>query len=196
MAVHHEVLQAARRLCRERGEWRFRPDEVVRALPHLNASSVRTHVVSRCCVNAPLNHPHRWGYFRRVARGTYEILPAQRRAGSARGTGPVPEQGSASAGAIQESPARYDTEPRARHRIRPGGRPRDTVHAVVVRDGQWYVAECLEIAVVTQGRSLDELVMNASDAVALHLGGGEAAALGMVESPRIAFTYEVAPRKR
>ena len=66
MAVHDEVLEAARRLCRERGGWTFRPDEVVRALPHLNPGSVRTHIVSRCCVNAPLHHPHRWGYFRRI----------------------------------------------------------------------------------------------------------------------------------
>ena len=66
MAVHDEVLEAARRLCRERGGWTFRPDEVVRALPHLNPGTVRTHIVSRCCVNAPLHHPHRWAYFRRV----------------------------------------------------------------------------------------------------------------------------------
>lgn len=34
-----------------------------------------------------------------------------------------------------------------------------------------YVAECLEISVVTQGDSLDEVVNNLTEAVALHLEG-------------------------
>lgn len=34
-----------------------------------------------------------------------------------------------------------------------------------------YVAECLEISVVTQGDSLDEVVNNLKEAVALHLEG-------------------------
>ncbi len=75
MAIHNEVLSAARRLCRERRGWTFKPEELVRALPDLNASSVRTHIVSRCCVNAPKNHPHKWDYFQRIRRGVYEILP-------------------------------------------------------------------------------------------------------------------------
>ena len=53
MAIHEEVLETARRICRERRERSFRVADIVNALPHLNPSSVRTHVVSRCCVNAP-----------------------------------------------------------------------------------------------------------------------------------------------
>ena len=79
MAVHDEVLRAAIRICRRRGGWRFRPVEVVRALPHLDAGTIRTHVVSRCCVNAPKNHPHKWDYFERVARGLYTIRRPYRR---------------------------------------------------------------------------------------------------------------------
>src|SRR2546428_7214994 len=78
MAIHGDVLRAARRLCRERGEWTFSAEDIVRALPPLNEHSVRAHISSRCCVNAPPNHPHRWPYFRRVARGSYEILPRYR----------------------------------------------------------------------------------------------------------------------
>src|SRR2546426_12597138 len=74
MAIHDEVLSAARRLCRERGEWTCSAEEVVRALAPLNEHSVRAHVASRCCVNAPAHHSHRWPYFRRLARGRYEIL--------------------------------------------------------------------------------------------------------------------------
>lgn len=193
MPVHEEVLRAARRLCRERGEWIFHPDEVVRALPHLNPSSVRTHIVSRCCVNAPANHPHRWKYFRRVSRGTYEILPPQRR------DRPEKSRTVAESRGDVKSPAnvtRHVGESAPEFGARRSVRPTDTVHAVVNRDRGWYVAECLEIAVVTQGRTLDELVANIKDAVRLHLEGEESATLGIVPAPRIALTYEIAPHAR
>lgn len=182
MPVHDQVLAAARRLCRERSGWTFSPDEVVRALPHLNASTVRTHIVSRCCVNAPANHPHRWGYFRRVGRGLYEILPAHRR---------VPGE---SRRAAKRSATTRVGETAGTYGPRSAATPRDTVHAVVTRTRGWYVAECLEVAVVTQGHTLDELVANLREAVGLHLDGGDAARNGIVPSPRIALTYEIAPR--
>src|SRR5258708_32751970 len=73
MATHEEILTAARRICLERNTNAFSPDDIVRALPHLNPGTIRTHVTSRCCVNAPKNHPHKWDYFRRVGRGRYQI---------------------------------------------------------------------------------------------------------------------------
>jgi hypothetical protein len=78
MAVHDEILAAARALCADRRSPRFALDAIVANLPHLNEGTVRTHVASRCCVNAPKNHPHKWDYFRRVGRGTYEIMPRYR----------------------------------------------------------------------------------------------------------------------
>src|SRR5438093_7289705 len=121
MPIHDDVLRAAQRLCRERGERTFSAEDVVRALPHLNENSVRTHIVSRCCVNAPRNHPHRWAYFRRVARGLYEILPALRRARApARSTDPTRGQ---SPPGVAERTAAYGR--------RAAVAPRDTVHAVV-----------------------------------------------------------------
>ena len=78
MSVQAEILEAVGRICAERGAWWFVPEEVVRALPHLNPSTVRTHIVSRCCVNAPANHAHRLAYFRRVRRGEYQLLPKHR----------------------------------------------------------------------------------------------------------------------
>ncbi len=193
MPVHAEVLDAARRLCRERGGWTFRPDEVVRALPHLNASTIRTHIVSRCCVNAPKHHPHRWAYFRRVARGVYEILPALRH-----GRGPRLARARAADAAAVARTVRAGAASRVAETAGTYGRraaaPRDTVHAVVTRDRHWYVAECLELAVVTQGRTLDELVANLRDAIALHLEGEDPASTGVVAEPRVSLTYEVAAR--
>lgn len=78
LAVHDEILQAARQNCEASRSRRFTMRDIVRALPHLNEQTVRTHVASRCCVNAPKNHPHRWDYFRRIAHGTYEITPKYR----------------------------------------------------------------------------------------------------------------------
>jgi len=50
----------------------------------------------------------------------------------------------------------------------------------VIRPGEesGYVAECLEIAVVTQGRTLDETVRHLKEATALHLEGENLAAAG------------------
>jgi len=172
MAVHEEVLRAALRICRQRGGWRFRPIEIVRALPGLDPGTVRTHVVSRCCTNAPAHHPHRWGYFERVGRGLYEIRRPHR--------------------AIRRAPPQVAAERPARYSPVEDGPRRDTVHAVVRRSGGWYVGECLEVAVVTQARTLDELVANLRDAVDLHLDGEDAAAFGLVRTPRLAVTYELA----
>ena len=168
MAIHDEVLRAAGRLCRERRGWTFTPAEIVRALPDLNESSVRTHIVSRCCVNAPKNHPHKWDYFRRVRRGVYEILPACRR-----------DNDATRAPRVAESQATYGSAPL-----------RDSLHATVARGETAYFAECWEVSVVTQGRTLDEVVSNLREALSLHLEGEDLNSLGLARAPRLVVTYE------
>jgi predicted RNase H-like HicB family nuclease len=163
MYVHEEVLAAALRICSEKGTWAFTPDEIVRALPHLNKSGVRTHVTSRCCVNAPKNHATKLDYFRRTARGQYEVVPAHRR-----------------------RPLRAASVPAK------GGGLRETIHAVISRSGNHYVIECLEVAVVTEGHTLDESLANLREALDLHLEGENLAALGLVARPRLSLTYETA----
>ncbi len=56
-----------------------------------------------------------------------------------------------------------------------------------------FVAECLEIAVVTQGRTLDETVGNLKEAVALHLQGENAAEFGLRDHPTLVVTMEIEP---
>jgi predicted RNase H-like HicB family nuclease len=175
VTVHQEVLCAAVRICRQRGGWRFRPIEIVRALPHLNSATVRTHIVSRCCVNAPKNHPHKWDYFKRIGRGDYEIRRRYRES-------PRTVQEARKIVTVVESGASYATTPAAL---------RDTVHAVVSKGGGWYTAECLEVAIVTQGRTLDELVVKLQEALGLHLQGEDTARLGLVAAPRLAVIYEL-----
>jgi predicted RNase H-like HicB family nuclease len=49
----------------------------------------------------------------------------------------------------------------------------------------------MEIAVVTQGRSLDEAAKNLSEAVRLHLGGEDPETTGVVAEPRIEMLYDM-----
>lgn len=173
--IHAAVLAAAQRLCR-RDDWTFSPNEIVQALPHLNASSVRTHIVSRCCENAPQNHPHRWPYFRRLGRGVYEILPLFRRAEPEGSLVREKDVGNGRSGGAGVPDGEVD--------------PRSAIHAVISESEGWYVAECLEVAVVTQGRSLDETLSNLRSALELHLDEEEAARVGLHRAPRLVLNYE------
>ena len=63
----------------------------------------------------------------------------------------------------------------------------------VVRAGEQsgYVAECLEIPVVTQGATLDEVTRNLREAVDLHLTGEDLESLGFAPDPTILVTLEL-----
>ncbi|MFH7241894.1 MAG: type II toxin-antitoxin system HicB family antitoxin [Spirulina sp.] len=56
-----------------------------------------------------------------------------------------------------------------------------------------YIAECLEISVVTQGETLDEVVRNLKEAIALHLEGEDPAEFGVVANPSVLVTFELQP---
>jgi predicted RNase H-like HicB family nuclease len=68
---------------------------------------------------------------------------------------------------------------------------RDTIHAVLTRDGSAYVVDCHEIAVVTQGKTIDETLANLVEAVTLHLEGEDLVALGLEGLKRIRVSYEL-----
>jgi predicted RNase H-like HicB family nuclease len=169
MHTHDEILAAARRIVSEHGDKTFSPDDIVRALPHLNAATIRTHVSSRCCVNAPKNHPHKWDYFKRVARGRYEITAKYRKA--------RPSQD-----VVREAQPAYGAGPLALRRA--------TLHGVIARSGNWYAAQCTELPIVTQGRTLDETVANLRDAVQLHLEGENLDALNLAAALALHLTFE------
>ena len=65
----------------------------------------------------------------------------------------------------------------------------------VIRQGEesGYVAECIEVAVVTQGPTIDETVANLKEAVALHLEAEAPATFGLRERPTLVITLEVDP---
>jgi len=171
MPVHEEVLAAANRIAGQRKDWTFTPDEIIRSLPNLNEYSVRTDIVSRCCVNAPPNHLRRWDYFRRIGRGKYEVVSKYR-------TPP---------GTTPSVTARASSRPLAGTLVPI---KRDVIHAVVHPDEDGYYVECLEVAVVTQGDNLDDLVRNLDEALSLHLEGEDLAALGLSSHPKLQLIIE------
>lgn len=56
-----------------------------------------------------------------------------------------------------------------------------------------YVAECLNLAVVTQGKTLDETVQNLREAISLHLEGEDPGEMGLVSNPPVLVTKEMEP---
>lgn len=56
-----------------------------------------------------------------------------------------------------------------------------------------YVAECLEVSVVTQGATLNEVVQNLKEAIALHLEDEDPEEFGLVAHPSILVTFELQP---
>lgn len=173
MPIHEQVLAIANQIASRSSDGTFTVEEVVRELPHLNENSVRTDVVSRCCVNAPKHHLRTWPYFRRLDRGKYQVEAAYRQKSD-------------------RADHKRNIPPEKRASISTRARFRDTIHAVIHRDEAAYVAECLELPVVTQGKTLDEVVENLRQALALHLEDEDLAALGLVEHPRVQLIYDTA----
>lgn len=66
-----------------------------------------------------------------------------------------------------------------------------TVKAFIRKGDTHYVAECLEIAVVTQGKTLDETLSNLQEAVSLHLEDEDLSDIGLAPNPAILVTMEL-----
>jgi predicted RNase H-like HicB family nuclease len=66
-----------------------------------------------------------------------------------------------------------------------------TIQVRIFRGDRQYVAECLDLPVVTQAFTLDELAANIREAVCLHLEGEDLAELGFSDDPTILATLEL-----
>jgi len=58
------------------------------------------------------------------------------------------------------------------------------------RGEKQYVAECLDLPVVTEAPTLDQLALNIQEAIALHLEGEDLVELGISNNPTILATME------
>lgn len=70
-------------------------------------------------------------------------------------------------------------------------KPDESIRAHIRKGEKYYVASCLEIAVVTQGSTLDETIANLKEAVCLFLQDENLEYIGLVPHPRILLTMEV-----
>ena len=66
-----------------------------------------------------------------------------------------------------------------------------TIQVRISRGEHQFVAECLDLPVVTQAPTLDELTENIREAIGLHLEGEDMASLGLAENPTILATLEL-----
>ena len=66
-----------------------------------------------------------------------------------------------------------------------------TIQVRIFRGERQYVAECLDLPVVTQAPTLDDLAANIQEAISLHLEGEDLQELGFAPSPTILATMEL-----
>ena len=69
----------------------------------------------------------------------------------------------------------------------------DSIKAFIYSGDNNYIAESHEIAVVTQGKTLDETIANLKEAVALHLEGEDPADFNLIPNPSLLVTLELEP---
>ncbi len=67
------------------------------------------------------------------------------------------------------------------------------IKAFVHKGEKYYIAECMDLAVITQGKTLDETISNLQEAIALHLEGENHADFDLVPNPTLLVTLEMEP---
>lgn len=69
-----------------------------------------------------------------------------------------------------------------------------TIKAMIHRgEESGFVAECVELPVVTQGATLDDVIRNLREALTLHLEGEDLHDLGFATNPPILVNFEMEP---
>jgi len=61
----------------------------------------------------------------------------------------------------------------------------------IYRGEKYYIAECLDLPVVTQGKTLDDLISNLKEAIGLQLTGENLANFNLAAEPSIMANIEV-----
>jgi len=68
---------------------------------------------------------------------------------------------------------------------------RSIIQFKIFRDEDIYVAEGLDLPIVTQGNDLDSLVKNIEEAVSLHFEGEDLGSLDFTSKPSILVNFEL-----
>lgn len=67
------------------------------------------------------------------------------------------------------------------------------VQVHISKGENYFVADCIDLPVVTQGKTLDELAQNLKEAIELALEGENPADFGLAENPSVLASFEVEP---
>ena len=70
---------------------------------------------------------------------------------------------------------------------------RKTIKVFITKGEKFFVAECLELSLVTQGKTIDETIANLREAVALHLEGENLEDFDLAPNPSLLITMELEP---
>lgn len=63
----------------------------------------------------------------------------------------------------------------------------------ISRGERQFVAECLDLPVVTQGKTLDELAKNLKEAIELQLENEDPADFDLADAPSVLASFEIEP---
>lgn len=78
MTCRDEVLACAKQIVAQRGKNEFTLQEILETMQRSGTeyeeSTIRTHVTSRMCVNAPEHHPVTYDDFERIGYGIYRLV--------------------------------------------------------------------------------------------------------------------------
>jgi len=67
------------------------------------------------------------------------------------------------------------------------------VQVRIYKGEKYYVAECVDLPVVTQGRTLDEVVQNIREAISLHLEGENLEEWDILPNFSVLVSFELEP---
>jgi predicted RNase H-like HicB family nuclease len=63
----------------------------------------------------------------------------------------------------------------------------------IYKGEKYYIAECIDLPVVTQGKTLDELIKNLREAIELHLDGEDISRFDIAPNPAFLANIELGP---
>ncbi|MEW6097178.1 MAG: type II toxin-antitoxin system HicB family antitoxin [bacterium] len=66
----------------------------------------------------------------------------------------------------------------------------NTIKVYIEKGEKYWVAQCIEIDVVTQGKTVEETIKNLKEAVSLHLEGEDLSEYNLSPNPSLLITME------
>ena len=73
-----ELLKVVKEVVSKKDKNEFTVIEIVNAMKEhgtvYKESTIRTHITSKCCVNAPAHHTERFPDYERIEHGLYKVL--------------------------------------------------------------------------------------------------------------------------